>query len=164
MNTENERDVVWDFIKTNKLAVMATIAAEKNAPEAALVYYTSDKDHKIFIATAKDSRKLRNIEAHKHVALVIKHDSEATVLQLEGTAKIITDKSIQANLLEEIAKVSNSDERSSYFPPIISLSSATHMEFVEITITWLKYSNFETHFPFIIEGTPENAKKHLVSK
>lgn len=154
--TQQTIDIVWEFLRNNRLVTVATLSAEKKTPEASLVYYSFENLPYIYISTYKDSRKLKNIVANDTVALVISDEAKATVLQIEGTAKVLQDSNVKMEVIEKISKVANQNPQSSFFPPILSLSANSQMEFVEIKINWFKYSVFDTHFPSIIEGTPEN--------
>ncbi len=164
MDTKQEIEVVHDFLKSSRLTVLATISSEKNAPEAALLYYYYNGNKSIYVATAENSRKIKNIQSNNKVSLVIKHPKDAIVLQIDGTAKVTHDNSIKADVLEKISEVANANDDSNYFPPLLSLTEKSHMEFIEITIEWFKYSNFETHFPSIMQGTFEKWEKATLSK
>src|SRR3989338_5390075 len=145
-------DGVLDFINNNRLTVLSTVSSN-NAPEAALVYYAWDQLH-IYCCTYKKSRKIQNIESNNKVALVMGQEVKAIVLQLEGTARIISDKTQKTNIMALYAKSATANPDSVYFPPLLSLSADSPMEFLEITIEWFKFSIFESHFPIIVEGKP----------
>lgn len=152
---------VMSFIKSNRIAVIATVAPN-NIPEAALVYYGSDSKLHIFLCTYDKSRKFQNIKSNNQVALVIGEESKAVVLQLQGTAKIITDKSQKAEMMDKYAKKATENQEAIYFPPLLSLSVDSPMEFIEITIEWFKFSIFESHYPNIIEGKPYEWVEHPI--
>ena len=78
---------VWEFLENNHLAVLATVS-EENTPQASLVYYVTEEDFHLYIVTAKDSRKFKNISKNNKVSLVIGQEKTAQVLQIEGEAKV----------------------------------------------------------------------------
>lgn len=144
---------VTTFIKSNRLAVIATVAPN-GIPEAALVYYGWDQDLKIDCCTYNTSRKFQNIQTNNKVALVIGQEVKAVELQLQGTAEIVTDKSKKADMMDKYAKKATENRDSIYFPPLLSLTAESPMEFIQISIEWFKYSVFESHYPNIMEGRP----------
>lgn len=154
-------EVVSDFLKANRLAVIATVSPD-NIPEAALLYYGYDEKLHIVCCTFSTSRKFNNIKTNKNVALVIGHELSAVELQIEGKTRIITDKMEKAEAMAMYAKKATENQDLIYFPPLLSLTADSPMEFLEITIEWFKFSTFESHFPNIVEGKPHDWKEHPV--
>ncbi len=153
MNKQALPENVVSFIKANRLAVIATVAPN-GIPEAAIIYYGWDNDLRIDCCTYNTSRKFQNIQTNKKVALVIGQEVKAVELQLQGTAEIIADKTKKADMMDKYAKNATENRDSIYFPPLLSLTEESPMEFVQITIDWFKYSVFESHYPNILEGKP----------
>ncbi len=152
---------VLEFIKNNRLGVLATVSPN-HMPEAAFVYYGSDEELHIYCCTFKDSRKFHNITSNKRVAFVIGQEIRAMTLQLEGTARIISNSKEKTEVMEKYAKKATANPESVFFPPLVSLTAESPMEFLEITIEWFKFSVFESHFPLIIEGKPHSWKEHSI--
>lgn len=140
---------------------MATVSPDQ-IPKVAFVYYGSDEQLHLYCCTFKGSRKFKNIEFNNKVAFVIGQEVQAMTLQLEGTARIITDKLEKADVMDKYAKKATANPDSVFFPPIISLAAESLMEFIEITIEWFKFSIFESHYPRIIEGKPNDWKEHAI--
>lgn len=155
-------DNVTEFLKGNRLAVVATVS-QQNTPEAALLYYGLDEEFHIYCCTYKKSRKFLNIESNNKIALVIGQEVNALTLQLEGSARIITDKVEKAEAMETYAKKATENENLIYFPPLLALTKDSSMEFLQITIEWFKFSTFESHFPNIIEGKPNDWKEYPIT-
>lgn len=155
MDKENAQKA-WEFLKKNRLATLATISIENNAPQAAFVYFLTDEDFHIYIVTAKDSRKFSNISKNNKVALVIGQEMEPLVLQIEGTAKIEADKSKIHHLSSKYLGVANVNTTTPNWPPVMKLAVDQGYEFIKVTITHFKFSDFVGLDSFIVEGTPEN--------
>lgn len=155
MDKENSLKA-WGFLKKNRLAAIATISSENNAPQAAFVYYLTDEDFHIYIITAKDSRKFSNISKNNKVALVIGQEMEPLVLQIEGDAAIEKDKGKIHHLSSKYLEAANVNTTTPNWPPVMKLAVDQGYEFIKITITHFKFSDFVGLDSFIAEGTPEN--------
>ena len=76
---------VFEFMKNERLAVLATVAENGN-PEAALMGFAVTPDLEIVFDTVKTSRKYPNLKKNPRVAWVIGCTTEITV-QCEGIAE-----------------------------------------------------------------------------
>lgn len=83
--TELNVKEVFQFMKTERLAVLATVA-ENGGPEAALMGFAVTPDLEIIFDTVKTSRKYPNLKKNPRVAWVIGCTTETTV-QYEGVAE-----------------------------------------------------------------------------
>lgn len=143
----------WHFLQDNRLAALATISANENVPQASLVYYYTNENLQIYISTAKNSRKLANITKNNKVALVVGQEMEPIVLQLEGVAEIIEDVEKINELTKCYLEVANTNAKVANWPPVMRLSVSQGYVFVQITVTYFKYSDFSGTDSSIIEGT-----------
>lgn len=148
-------EIVSEFIRSNRIMVLSTVSPD-NTPESALVYYGWDGQLTMYCCTYNKSRKFHNIQTNNKVSIVIGQEIKAVVLQVEGTAKIIHDKLQKAEVMDKYARKATENQESIYFPPLLSLTVDSPMEFLEITIDWFKFSTFESHFPNILEGKPND--------
>ena len=146
----------WEFLKNNRLASLATISSEENAPQASLIYYIASENFHIYIVTAKDSRKFKNITKNNKVALVVGQEMDPLVLQLEGTTEIVEDESKIHDLSSRYLEIANSNTKTPNWPPVMRLSVSEGYVFVKITVTHFKFSDFTGLDSFIIEGTPKD--------
>lgn len=71
------------FIKRHDLAIVAT--SNDNKPQAAVVEYCELDDLTIIIDTLRTSRKYKNLQSNKRVAIVIGWDDDKTV-QIDALA------------------------------------------------------------------------------
>lgn len=143
----------WQFLQKNHLATLATIT-ENNLPQAAIVYYITDEDFNIYIVTTGDSRKLQNIKANNHIALVINHEDTPQVLQIEGQAQILEDEAqkgyVAYRYLDEIASPKNPSHM--HWPPIMKLHTTHNFVFIQIKVNHYKFSDFNSPDAEISEG------------
>src|SRR5687768_15124123 len=86
-------DDVLRFVKKHTLAVISTVD-EKNKPQAAVVEFGELNDLTIIIDTLKTSRKYKNLQNNKNVAIVIGWDQNKTV-QIDGLAKELSAKELE---------------------------------------------------------------------
>lgn len=153
MIKNEETKNAWEFLQKNRLATLATIAANALIPQAALVYYLTDDSHKIYIATEQHSQKITNIAKNNHVAVVIGQEKVPVTLQIEGTADIITDSAETKRLIGLYAIIAN-DNDSDSLPPLLHIAHNSQMAFIAITINTYKFSDFSQQNNRIIIGTP----------
>ncbi|MBI1863192.1 pyridoxamine 5'-phosphate oxidase family protein [Candidatus Microgenomates bacterium] len=146
------RKEINDFITGSSIAVLATLAPD-GSPQAGIVFYYTDGEGHIYFATAKDSRKLINIQKQPQVALVIGHDVNPTELQIEGKATELTDDAKINEVIGKIAIISNSNPKTAGWPPLLSLSMKSGVTCVVIAIERFKYSNFTVHPGAIVTGS-----------
>ncbi|MET4080346.1 putative pyridoxamine 5'-phosphate oxidase family protein [Pedobacter sp. UYP30] len=92
------KEFLYDFIYKNKVAVVATVSADKNS-ESALVGIAVTPDLKIVFDTSSKSRKYSNIMSNSLISFVIGWENEQTI-QYEGITKI--PKKAELNRLKEI--------------------------------------------------------------
>ncbi len=141
---EASRKKILDFLKTQKLAVIATSGSERPSPESALIAFTEDENLCLYFQTGRHTRKAANLRVNPRVSFVfgLSLDDMVTV-QYEGTAKQLTTK----DELEEckrrfIAKVSPTTEEYFNHPTAI---------FFKVTPTWIGCSDYRSQKPVVIE-------------
>lgn len=145
--------VVNDFLRHNNLAVAATVSSETGAPQASMIYYIADDKRHIYFLIAADSRKLMNIRKHTGVALVVSDDLLPIELQLEATAREVTDGGQKDEIINKLTLVSNDNPKTKGWPPLLTLSMKSGIVCLEITIDRFKYSDFTVHPGIILAGT-----------
>ena len=133
------KDLIYQFISQNKLAVVSTIGKE-GKPESALVGIAVSTSLEIIFDTVKTSRKYHNILADKHVAVVVGWDNETT-LQYEGEAKVLSKDGAADNYRQIYYNTwPDGKERAETWPGLVH---------IKITPKWARYSNFNE--PVVIE-------------
>ncbi len=154
MNKEKAQKA-WEFLKSNRLATIATVS-EENTPHTSLIYYITGENFHIYMVIAKDSRKFKNISQNNKVALVVRHDMEPLVVQLNGVAKIVEDENEKHQLSNQYLEIANSNTKTPNWPPVMKLSTNEGYVFMEITVTNFKFSDFSGTDSFVTEGTPQD--------
>lgn len=81
----DKKQIILDFIKKHKIAVISTVGSDCN-PESAVLEFGETDDLKLVFDTFTSSRKYRNLSTNKNVAFVIGWDEDITI-QYEGAAE-----------------------------------------------------------------------------
>ncbi len=92
-----------DFLKRQDLAVLSTVDRTGNV-HGAVVYYVIGQNKLIYILTASDSGKGRNILVHGQVALTVYEPGTTQTVQLQGIAEAETDQATKDSILAKIVK------------------------------------------------------------
>lgn len=89
VSSMEDKEKVLDFIKGEKLGVVATKSAKGEVQSAVMGFGETDK-FEIFFGTDVSSRKYKNLQTNPDVAFVIGWDEGVTV-QYEGVARELSD-------------------------------------------------------------------------
>ncbi len=122
---------ILDFIKNKKLTVLSTINS-RNRPESAVVAFSETDRLELIFGTFNTTRKYRNLQNNKNVALVIGWDEKENItVQYEGLAKEVENKEFEKLIAIHLNKNPFSktyafDDKQKYF---------------KITPKWIRYSN-----------------------
>jgi hypothetical protein len=136
------RRELLDFMRAQRHGVIATTGAE-GAPQAALVGIVVTDDFELFFDTLDSTRKAANLRARARVAFVVggyEADANRTV-QLEGVA-------------DEPAGVDLDELKHLYFERFIdgpARQAWKGLIYVRVTPMWLRYSDFRSDPPTIVE-------------
>jgi general stress protein 26 len=123
-------DEVYQFMKSERLAVLATVS-EEGRPEAALMGYAVTPQLEIIFDTVKTSRKYPNLKKNPQVAWVIGCATEVTV-QYEGVAKELED--------EELAKFKKTYFAA--FPEGPARESWPGITYFVVRPKWVRYCDY----------------------
>jgi general stress protein 26 len=135
---------ILDFIRGQKLAVIATSSQARPAPESALIAFAEDDELCLYFQTGRHTRKAQNLQSNRHVSLVIglALDDLITV-QYEGRAEQITDPTeLEACKQRFIAKDSPTTEEYFNHPTAI---------FFKVMPSWIGCSDYSGDRPEVIE-------------
>jgi hypothetical protein len=130
------------FMRTQRHAAVASTTPE-GSPQAAVVGFVVTDDFEIFFDTLDSTRKARNLRADVRAALVVggfEADAQRTV-QVDGTADLPTGVE-----LDELKQL--------YFERFIDgpqRQAWKGLIYVRVKPTWLRYSDFRTDPPTIVE-------------
>jgi hypothetical protein len=130
-----------DFLRQHRLAVEASVSAERG-PQAAVIGIAISDEFEVFFDTLSSSRKYQNLKRDPRLALVIGWDLEqACTVQLEGLAD-----EPQGAELERL--------KASYFavfPDGVARAEWPGIAYVRVRPTFLRFSDFRGQTPKIVE-------------
>ena len=129
MDRERQLELIYNFMKRQKLAVIASVTHD-GLPEAAVVGIAVKEDLELYCSTFRTSRKYENIQKNPRVALVIGWEGGKTI-QYEGIAEEITDEESPELLKTYLADI----------PSIAKYLEREHQIFYKIKPKWIRFSD-----------------------
>ena len=90
MTNEDLKKEAFQFLDEHVTAAMATVNL-LGEPEVATMYYYTDDDFNFYFISARNSQKLKNIEANKNVAIVVGFGPAPITIQVGGIVEIRYD-------------------------------------------------------------------------
>lgn len=124
-----QKQIILDFIRKQKLAVISTVGVN-GKPESAALEFGETNDLELIIDTFTSSRKYKNIQTNNQVAFVIGWDDDITV-QYEGLA-------------EEVVGDSAKRYKEAYWrknPEAKRWDSREGIAYIKVKPTWIRYSD-----------------------
>ena len=142
------RDELLGFLRSHKYAVAATVSPAAS-PQAAVIGFSVTDQLEIVFDTVESTRKARNLRTNPAISLVIggmEPGGERTV-QVDGTADLPAG--------DELARLKESYYR--VFPDGAQRATSwPGLTYIRVRPTWLRYSDFSTPSPVIVELTAED--------
>jgi general stress protein 26 len=123
---------VYQFMKSEQLAVLATVAGD-GKPQAALMGFAVTPQLEIIFDTVKSSRKYPNLKKNPRVAWVVGCATEITV-QFEGIAQELESE-------EELAKYKKTYFQT--FPEGPARESWPGITYFVVRPTWVRYCDYD---------------------
>jgi general stress protein 26 len=137
---------VLEFLKGQKLAVIATNAPERQAPESALIAFAEDDQLRLYFQTGRHTRKATNLRANPYVSLVIGLQlRDLITVQYEGLAQQLT-RPADLEACKQRFVTKDSPTTAEYFNHPTAI-------FFKITPIWIGYSDYSGALPHVIELT-----------
>ncbi len=124
--------LILDFIRKHKLAVLSTVSSEGN-PEAAAIGFGETDDLELIFHTSINFRKYANLQKSGKVAFVIGWD-EAMTVQYEGTARELS--------VDDLEKC-----KEMYFeknPAARKWTDKPDIRFFKVIPRWIRYTDLNT--------------------
>lgn len=142
--TTSGRLKVLNFLRQQKLAVIATSNPERPTPESALIAFAEDDQLCLYFQTGRHTRKAANLVVNPHVSLVIGLNlDDLTTVQYEGIAEQIAGESeLKACKQRFIRKDSPTTEEYFNHPTAI---------FFKVRPTWIGCSDYSGKCPEVTE-------------
>lgn len=128
----DKKQIILDFIKKQKLAVLATVG--KTAPESSALEFGETDDLEIIIDMYNSSRKYKNMKNNPNVSLVIGWDEDITI-QYEGVAEEL--KEDKKRKYQNIYWLKN--------PEAKRWADREGITYFKISPKWIRYSDLNVH-------------------
>ncbi len=135
---ENPKDV-QHFLQNHHGAVVSTVNFS-GKPEAAFIYYTLDEESNFYFITKNQTRKAKNLEINKSVAIVISDEELMQTLQMEGTASLVEDSKLTIHIMNTWLE-RNITNKENWPPPLFKLNKGSLLIF-KVKIDWTHLSDF----------------------
>jgi general stress protein 26 len=126
---KTDQEIVSEFIKAHKIAVISTVSSDY-LPHSAVVGIYVGKNSELVFGTFKSSRKYQNLKKNSRVSLVIGWDSGKTV-QYEGDAE-----ELEASAVEKFEKA-----HLDHMSTAAKYVSKEEAVFFKITPRWIRYTD-----------------------
>jgi len=135
------RDLVIDYLSRRKFLTLATTTT-KGEPLTHPIAYVNIDDT-VYFSTNKKTRKVKNIKENPNVAYSVfdgtDHLDEIKLIQMEGTASILTDNSKAEEILNMIKKK---------FPSMADMPLDSDSIVVKITPKVAYFSDYTKRFGY----------------
>lgn len=132
---------VLQFLHTQDVAMLATIKEGK--AHAAAIYYHVEDDAKLYFLTKNETGKFRNLMQDNSVALVISDTSKLQTVQIEGIAREVDYTKEYSEVMKRFSAQLSQSGKAWEGLPINHLSQAGYYAFVQVTPTWIRWSDFK---------------------
>lgn len=116
--TMTEKETALEFLRQNKLGVLATITPE-GKPHADAIYYVVDDGLEVNFLTEIETSKYRNIQHLPDVFFVVTDVEKKITAHIIGKASLVTDKDSLTAMMGKVAKMLNSGESFDTVLPIL---------------------------------------------
>lgn len=137
-----KKRLALEFLRSHKLAVVATYSPYQKSPESALVAYCEDDELCIYFQSGKETRKVQNMKVNPHVSFVIGLDMRLITMQYEGCAYPIESlEALEACKARFIEKKSPTTEK--YFNE--------NTIFYRVIPSWIGFSDYTGLKPLVFE-------------
>lgn len=141
MDTQNQKQLVQEFLQRNKLCVLSTLNQD-GYPNSAVMSFSETSELEIIFSTWNQTRKYANLQTNQKVSVTIGWSfDEFVTVQYQGIAEEINPEEVSKYRDIHIAK----NEYSKKF------AFLEDNKFFKIKPVWIKYSNLRTNPDEIFE-------------
>jgi len=127
---EEKQEKILEFLKSQTICVVATIDAENNRPESAVVAFSETKNLEIIFGTFSNTRKFINLLKNSNIAFTI--GWEDISIQYEGVARLVEGSGEEECRNIHLAKN----------PASKKYAFHENQKFFKVTPKWIRYSDF----------------------
>jgi general stress protein 26 len=132
-NVAQKKQLVLDFISTQRLAVISTVSSN-GQPQSAVMEFGQTEDLALIFDTFTTYRKYQNLRENPQVSFVIGWDNNITV-QYEGKATEL--KGEEREQYQEVYFQKN--------PKAKRWLKRSEIVYFKVTPTWIRYSNLSVN-------------------
>lgn len=124
-----------EFLKNKEIAVISTLS-ENNEPTTATILFSVDDDFNFYFITRRQTRKFKNLQKNKGVAIVVGTELEPGTIQMQGEAQLLEGNETE-KFFGEMSK-NKKDLLNLYSGPFLSISGIDFAIF-KVKINWMRY-------------------------
>ncbi|HEX4662299.1 MAG TPA: pyridoxamine 5'-phosphate oxidase family protein [Candidatus Saccharimonadales bacterium] len=134
---------ILNFLRTQTMATISTIALGSLQPESALIAFTQTDDLEIIFESFVNTRKWKNLQHNPRAALVIGWDTKNHItVQYEGVATAVPDSETERYIQLFLAKDTPCTEIFLRDPRV---------RLFKVVPQWIRYSDYTDQHPKVIE-------------
>ena len=124
-----------EFLKNKEVAVISTLS-ENNEPSVATILFSVDDDFNFYFITRRQTRKFKNLQINKTIAIVVGTELEPGTIQMQGEVQLLKGNEVE-NFIGEMSK-NKKDLLNLYSGPFLSISGIDFAIF-KVKINWMRY-------------------------
>lgn len=128
------------FLRTHDVAVLSTVDRTGNVHGATVYYYLDSADN-ICMMTKSSTQKARDIFANQQVALTVYDADKAQTVQLQGTARVVSDGAEYQAIFDAIVRLRLYDGEV-HMPPVSKIHDESYLA-IRITPTNAHYVDYK---------------------
>ncbi len=125
----------FGFLNEKEVAVISTIS-ENNEPTAATILFSIDDDFNFYFITRRQTRKFKNLQINKSVAIVVGTELEPGTIQMQGEAQLLEGNEAE-NFFKEISE-NKKDLLKLYYGPYLLVPGLDFAIF-KVKINWMRH-------------------------
>ncbi len=123
----SKEERIRKFLSSQKTGVLATVSPD-GTPDAAALYYRTDKTFVVRFMTKRFTRKSGNLAYNKQAVLVVFDEPSQTTVQIRGEVSEITDEDESHAVFMESLRASLHTADSA-IPPVTKLAAGNYVAY-----------------------------------
>lgn len=135
------KETVAAYLNELNVAVLST-ASKEGIPYSAVIYFIVDHYLNFYFLTLADTKKAKNLQENKNVALATIDLSSMITVQTTGIVKEITDPEQYTYMIKNIGEANARRTKPSWPTPISQLRSIGSLVVYKFIPNWLRIGNY----------------------
>jgi nitroimidazol reductase NimA-like FMN-containing flavoprotein (pyridoxamine 5'-phosphate oxidase superfamily) len=127
LNISSPKQRIYNFLKQNRVGVLATVDLDNN-PHASAIYYAIDSTFVVSFLTKAKTKKHANLEHNNRAMLVVYEEKTQTTVQISGKASEITDSRQSHEIFRNTLRASLHKAESAV-PPVSKLNAGEYIAY-----------------------------------